>query len=158
MAASTASEHARVLGLGNEILADDAFGILVAREVQRRYPDAEVVCSSASGFDLLDNLLDVERLLVVDTVITGDCPPGTLRVFPARGIEPMAGGSPHFVGLAEVLRVAAALGMSLPREVAVIAVEAAECSTAGGAIDPAVTAAIPRAVELAGAFLRNDTS
>ncbi|HVN03393.1 MAG TPA: hydrogenase maturation protease, partial [Bryobacteraceae bacterium] len=130
MAASTATEHgARVLGLGNEILADDAFGILVAREVERRYPGAEIVCSSASGFDLLDNLLDVERLLVVDTVITGDCPPGTLRMFPARGIEPMAGGSPHFVGLAEVLCVAAALGMALPREVAVLAVEAAECST-----------------------------
>src|ERR1035438_2103763 len=51
MEAFTGSERAtvRLLGLGNEILADDAFGIHVAREVQRRFPgQVEVVCSSAS--------------------------------------------------------------------------------------------------------------
>jgi len=48
----------RLLGLGNEILADDAFGILAAREVARRFQgQIEVVQSSSAGYDLMDHLL-----------------------------------------------------------------------------------------------------
>lgn len=156
MAVSTGTEdRIRLLGLGNDILADDAFGILVAQEVQRDYPDLEVTCSSAAGFDLLDDLLDVKRLLVVDTVITGTCPPGTMRVFHAGQIAAMPGGSPHTLGLPELLRVAECLGSAVPREIAVIAVEAVDCSTVGGTMHPAVKSAMPRAVELVGEFLRS---
>jgi hydrogenase maturation protease len=142
--------------MGNEILADDAFGILVAREVQRRFgARVDVVCSSASGFHLLDDVLGTRRLLVVDTVVTGKSKPGTLRVFAEKDIRLVPGETPHGIGLFEVLRVARKLGLPAPEDVSIIGVEAWDCTTVGGDIHPDVQAAVPRAVELVGRFLAN---
>ena len=146
----------RLLGLGNEILADDAFGILVAREVERRFQgQIEVAHSSAAGYDLMEHLLGARRLLVVDTIVTGRVKPGAISVFTADRVQPAPGGSPHFLGLFEVLAVGRKLDLDVPKETIVIAVEASDCTTVGGPIHPDVQAAIPAAVELVGRFLAN---
>ncbi len=140
----------RLLGLGNEILADDAFGIRVAERVSRRFGAAiEVVCSSAAGFHLLDDVLGARRLVVVDTVMTGDVKPGTLRVFREQHVQLAFGGAPHASGLFDVLVKARTLGLPVPEEVTIVAVEAADCTTVGGAMHPDVERAIEDAVELA---------
>jgi hydrogenase maturation protease len=205
MEACTETECAvRLLGLGNELLADDAFGILVAREVERRQalwgrqaqraprlptgfrgrrpcfarvdrrkrlshlaptPRAEVVCSSASGFHLLDQILGASRLIVVDTLATPATRasvPGTIHVFRAgaqacgagaSACQPGSAAAPHFVGLFDVLAVAASLALPAPREVTVIGVEAADCVTVGGEMHPDVRAAVGKAAEIAEAML-----
>jgi hydrogenase maturation protease len=148
----------RLLGLGNEILADDAFGILAAREVARRFPgEIEVVQSSSAGYDLMDHLLGARRLLVVDTIVTGRARPGAISVFTADRVQPAPGGSPHFLGLFEVLAVGRKLHLDVPKEIIVIAVEASDCVTVGGPIHPDVQSAIPEVVELVGQFLANGT-
>ena len=160
MEASTEVESGvvRLLGLGNEILADDAFGVLVAQEVERRFQGRiEVAHSSAAGFDLLDHLLGVSRLLVVDTIVTGRAKPGAISVFTADRVQPAPGGSPHFLGLFEVLAVGRKLHLDVPKEIIVIAVEASDCVTVGGPIHPDVQSAIPEVVELVGQFLANGT-
>ena len=150
MGVSTATElPVRLLGLGNELLGDDAFGIRVAREVERRWgAGIDVVTSSAAGFYLMDHMLGSSRLLVVDTVQTGQMRPGAVRVFTEDQVRPVPGGSPHFLGLFDVLGVARELGLPAPAEVLIIAVEASYCTTLGGRMHPDVQAAIPRAVEL----------
>ena len=159
MAVSTENNSGvvRLLGLGNEILADDAFGILVAKEVERRFQGRiEVVHSSSAGYDLMDHLLGAQRLLVVDTIVTGRARPGAISIFTADRVQPAApGGSPHFLGLFEVLAVGRKLHLDVPREIIVIAVEASDCITVGGPIHPDVQAAIPEVVELVGRFLAN---
>jgi hydrogenase maturation protease len=148
----------RLLGLGNEILADDAFGILAAREVARRFQgQIEVVQSSSAGYDLMDHLLGARRLLVVDTIVTGRARPGAISVFTADRVQPAPGGSPHFLGLFEVLAVGRKLHLDVPKEIIVIAVEASDCITVGGPIHPDVQSAIPEVVELVGRFLANGT-
>ena len=148
----------RLLGLGNEILADDAFGILAAREVARRFQgQIEVVQSSSAGYDLMDHLLGARRLLVVDTIVTGRARPGAISVFTADRVQPAPGGSPHFLGLFEVLAVGRKLHLDVPKEIIVIAVEASDCITVGGPIHPDVQSAIPEVVELVGQFLANGT-
>jgi hydrogenase maturation protease len=147
----------RLLGLGNEILADDAFGILAAREVARRFQgQIDVVQSSSAGYDLMDHLLGARRLLVVDTIVTGRARPGAISVFTADRVQPAApGGSPHFLGLFEVLAVGKRLGLPVPEEMVVIAVEASDCTTVGGGMHPDVQSAIPEVVELVGRILAN---
>ena len=108
----------RILALGNDILGDDAFAFLVAQRVRERIPGVEVRCSSASGFHLLDDLLGVERLLVVDTVMTGNAPPGTVYVVREGDLEVTPGNSPHYTGIFETLSLARALHLNAPREVA----------------------------------------
>ncbi len=137
----------RLLGLGNELLADDAFGIIVAREAAARFPSLDVVMTSESGLALLDYLNGVPSLLIVDTIQTGRREPGTLYAFDADRLCTAPAAAPHGAGLREALDLARALGLSAPTEVRILAVEAADCVTLGGRMHPAVEAAIPAALD-----------
>src|ERR1035437_6988940 len=144
----------RVLGLGNEILGDDALGILVAREAEVRFgKDVEVVSSSQAGFHVMDELLGVSRLLVVDCIQTGAAKPGTVYVLDEHAIRPAPCVSSHSLGIFEVLAVARRLGLPVPAECVILAVEAADCTTVGGSMHPDVEAAIPVVLEWIGQFL-----
>lgn len=144
----------RVLGLGNEILGDDALGILVAREAEARFgKDVEVVSSSQSGFHVMDELLGVSRLLVVDCIQTGAAKPGTVYVLDEHAIPSAPGVSSHSLGIFEVLAVARRLGLPAPAECVILAVEAADCTTVGGSMHPDVAAAIPVVLEWIGQYL-----
>jgi hydrogenase maturation protease len=136
----------RILALGNDILGDDAFAFLVAQRVRERIPGVEVTCSSASGFHLLDDLLGVERLLVVDTVMTGTAPPGTVYVVREGDLEVTPGNSPHYTGIFETLSLARALHLNAPREVV------------GGPMHPAVEAVVPVIAEMVESTSRNFAS
>jgi hydrogenase maturation protease len=160
MGVSTGTDPSlRLLGLGNEILADDALGICVARAAERRFgTKLEVMTSSETGFNLLEKLLGASRLVVVDTIETGTAAPGTIFKLDEARMRPVPGGSPHFIGLFEVLAAARQLGLCVPDSgrVWIIAVEAADCATVGGPMHPAVAAAIPLAVEQIGRLLHEE--
>ena len=134
----------RILCLGNELLADDSLGSVVAEHVRQFAPaDVEVLSTPEAGFHLLDYVLNVHRLVVVDTVVTGTAPPGTIFAFHDHQLKAVPGGSPHYVGLCETLNLARTLGLPVAEEVFFLAVEAADCSTIGGEMHPAVLAAVP---------------
>ena len=144
----------RVLGLGNEILGDDALGILVAREVQARFGhEVGVVASSQAGFHLLDELLGVSRLVVVDSIQTGAAKPGTVYVLDEHAKRPVHSVSSHSLGIFEVLAVARTVGLPVPEECVILAVEASDCTTVGGSMHRDVEAAIPVLLEWIGQFL-----
>ncbi|MGO9096748.1 MAG: hydrogenase maturation protease [Bryobacteraceae bacterium] len=147
----------RVLGLGNEILADDALGILAARELARLYPPAEVevIESSQSGLHLLDYVTGVDRLVVIDTVQTGRAAPGEILVVREQDVRSAPGTAAHGTGLFDALAVARQLGFPVPADVVILAVEAADCLTLGGSMHPAVAAALPQVVAKAQALIRN---
>ncbi len=139
----------RVLGLGNEILGDDAVGILAARRVAECFPpeEVDVVSSSESGLHLLDQLVDVSRLIVIDSVQTGHDAPGTIYVVREEDVRSAPGSTPHGTGLFDTLALARTLGFRVPREVTILGIETADCLTLGGEMHPAVAAAIPEALE-----------
>lgn len=145
----------RMLCLGNDLLADDALGPLVAQRLrQLELPDVEVVETAETGFYLLELLLDCESLLVVDTIVSGNFPPGTVRLLREEDVSTVPGSSPHYVGLFEALTLGRALMLSVPERLTLIVVEAADCFTVGGAMHPAVTAAVPAVIEFARKTLR----
>ncbi len=155
MAACTATEaRIRVLGLGNEMLADDGIGILAAREIGRRFDGAvEVVCSQGSGFDLLDELAGATYAAVVDAVETGAAPPGTVHILTEEQVRSASAAGPHGLGLFEALAAVRRLGLPVPDRVVILAVEAADCVTVGGAMHPDVRAAAARVADTFGEFL-----
>lgn len=145
----------RVLGLGNEILADDALGILAARELARLFPPAEVevIESSQSGLHLLDYVTGVDRLVVIDTVQTGRAVPGEILVVREHDVRSAPGAAAHGTGLFDALALARQLGFPVPADVVILAVEAADCLTLGGPMHPAVAAALPQVVGRAQALI-----
>jgi hydrogenase maturation protease len=100
----------------------------------------------------MDDVLGASRLLVVDTILTGGARPGAVSILTADQMRPV-GGSPHFLGLFEVLALGKRLGLPVPEETIVIAVEAFDCTTVGGGMHPDVQSAIPEVVELVGRIL-----
>lgn len=150
---------ARVLCLGNELLGDDAFGIAVAARL-RQLPlaDVEIVDASVTGFHLLDHILGTRHLLVIDTVLTGTAAAGTIYRLEEKAFQSVPGPSPHYIGLFETLAVARRLGLSVPEDVTILAVEAADCTTLGGAMNPAVVAAMPVVIQLAKELLESFSS
>ena len=128
MEESTRSDFsARLLCLGNDILADDALGILVAETLRGRLPETvDVVSSMESGLSLLDHLVGVPRVIVIDSVQTGSAPPGTIFVLREEDISYSPGPSGHYMGLFEALALGKKLGMPVAEDVLVVAVEAGD--------------------------------
>jgi len=146
----------RVLCLGNDLLADDSLGIAFAEQFQQLAPaDVEVVSTPESGFHLLDYVLNVQRLVVVDTVLTGAAAPGTIYAFYDHELQGVPGSSPHYVGLNETLALARQLDLKVAEEVVFLAVEACDCKTLGGEMHPAVAAAIPRLLTMVQEMMRD---
>ncbi len=146
MSSSTAVRKVsmRVLCLGNDLLADDSLGSMVAEHIRQfAPPEVEVISTPETGFHLLDYVLNTCRLVVIDTVRTGTAPAGTIFVFRDGDLRAVPGRSPHYVGLYEVLALARRLGLPVAEEVVILAVEAADCTTVGGEMHSAVRAAIP---------------
>jgi hydrogenase maturation protease len=120
----------RILGLGNDLLADDRLGLVAASALARRFGDrVEAVCSATSGFDLLDDVVGASRLLVLDTLVTGAAPAGTVFEVEEGDVRTPQGGSPHYVGLFEALRLGRSLAVP---SVVDLAVEPEDVLTVGG--------------------------
>lgn len=143
-----------MLCLGNPLIADDGMGPAVADELRRRRVAADVAESSLAGLGLLDDLLGVDRLVVVDTVETGAGPPGTLRVVSGDEVEAGPAGWQHAMGLFESLSLARALGLDAPREVLLVAVEAGDLVSVGAPLTPPVRDRIPEVADLVEQMVR----
>ena len=113
----------------------------------------EVLETALTGMYLLEAVLGASRLIVVDTIVTGSVDPGTVLELKEGDLVGAPGGSPHYIGLFETLELARALGLEVPSEVDILAVEAGDCTTVGGAMTAPVTAAVPLVVERAMALI-----
>ncbi len=143
-------EKLLLLGLGNDILSDDAIGLDVVREVGRRLNGLErieVKESTEMGLSLLDFVVGFQRLVVVDAVQTGRAPPGHVHELDSHSLKTLSGSAPHCFGLGEVLALGRELGLPMPDQVRVFAVEVADPFTLGTQLTPKLRAAQPLVVE-----------
>lgn len=145
-----------LLGVGNLLLSDEGIGGRVVEEFQRRYlipQGVEAIDGGTMGMDLLPYLDDRTHLLVVDAVNTGTGKPGEVVRLeledPPSFFRTMV--SPHQLGLAEVLGVAAMTG-TMPPVITVIGIEPASLAT-GIDLSPVVESQMPRLIEMVRAEL-----
>jgi hydrogenase maturation protease len=168
----TAAQHTGttiVIGLGNPILGDDGAGWLVADAVEATLggtggargggagvgggarPDVVVERLAVGGLTLMEHLVGFRRAILVDAVVTGSDPPGTVRRLP---LEALPGGeaghvdSSHDATLRLALEAGRALGASLPDKLEIVTIEAATVLEVGEVLTPAVAVAIPVAADL----------
>jgi hydrogenase maturation protease len=142
---SESTGKVRVLCLGNDLVADDGIGLSAAAEIRRRLPGVEVVEEVLTGMYLIDQIIGVDRLIVVDAILTGDQPPGSVHVLHEGDVTIVPGVSPHYVGLFESLEIVHSLELGSP-DVTLVCVEVKDALTIGGAMSDEVRAAIPEVV------------
>jgi hydrogenase maturation protease len=132
-----------VLGLGNELAADDAVGLLVARAVREELDgEVDVTESSASGLALIEELAGYDRAVVVDAIHTGRTPPGTITEMGMAEVGAVVAPSVHHAGLPELAAVAGRLGLAFPGQTRVLAVEVVDPYTIGAPLSEPVAGAV----------------
>jgi hydrogenase maturation protease len=136
-----------VLGLGNPVLCDDGVGLVVAAAVLRLLeetpvPGADVLASTRAGFELLDLLQWYRRAILVDCLTVPDPVPGRVH---RLTLEDVSGSArlvnAHDLSLGNVFRLATRMGIPMPEEVDILAVEGGDTRTFTEGLTPAVAAA-----------------
>jgi hydrogenase maturation protease len=150
-----------VLGLGNTILSDDGVGVYTARALRDELAGrADIVEAELAGFDLVELLEGYERAVIIDAIeLDGETPgtvfrlaPGDMRITPRLV-------SFHDIDIVTALALGKRLGLEMPAEVVIYAVQVEDALTLGeeclpsvGAVIPALTAEI--AAELRGGSVK----
>jgi hydrogenase maturation protease len=143
-----------IVGCGNPAAGDDSAGLEIVRRLSERGDSGcDLRAETAPGVELLDVFPLADVILFVDAVTSGGVP-GTLYLtsLPSKELEPRALGSlsSHGWGLAEVLKLAQALGRTVPR-LYLLGIEAgtvAQGAPRSAAVEQAVALVVERISEL----------
>ena len=143
-----------VIGLGNPILTDDGVGVKVAYEVDKTLSDEmrehiSVTEASAGGLRLMEAMIGYDRVILIDAMLTGDGnKPGTIQrmtLDDLRTISPTQhSASAHDTTLVTALDAGRYLGIHLPEEIIIYAVEVENILDFSEEPTPAVADAIPK--------------
>jgi hydrogenase maturation protease len=132
--------------VGNPARSDDAVGPLIAEALGRRPMPVPVHLSSGEPGELLDLWSHLQRVVVVDAVVTGKGRPGTIHVLNASTdpLPVLCHASSHGIGVAESIELARSLHQ-LPPDVRLVGIEVGSLQP-GTALTAEVRRAIPDAV------------
>ena len=135
-----------VLGLGNDMLKDDAVGIRVAQKLEGIFPpEVEVRSTSSFGLALLDELIGREKVLVIDSYVPEEFVGSEIQECNLDAVGEAETVSPHFVGLGEIREIMRKLGLTFPREVRILAIPVSDPTTFSYEMTPAVAARVNEA-------------
>ncbi len=135
-----------LLGLGNDILSDDAIGLRVTSELCQRLghrADVSVCTTTEMGLSLLDHVAGFQELVIVDAVQTSRAPIGSVHEIDANDLSVLPTVSPHFLGLAETLALGRQLGLPMPRHTRILAIEVQDPFTVGERLTPELERSLP---------------
>ncbi len=138
-----------VLGIGNAVMSDDAFGCraIEALAARFRFPEGVTLLDGGTlGLDLLPRFEGVERLVVLDAIDMGE-PAGTPFRLEAQEVPRAFAGklSVHQMGVQDLLALAELQG-HLPNELVAWGVQPSSIEM-GLELSPEVEGALPEVIE-----------
>ena len=103
-----------------------------------------MIFAPVAGFGLLDLLNGRDKVLLIDSIVTGGVPPGTLHFFPMGTLTPSRNlTTSHQMSLPTALELGRQLGYQMPEHIDVLAVEVADVTT----LNESMTGQVRSAVE-----------
>ena len=142
-----------VLGLGNILLSDEGAGVKAVEELEHRYDCSsavQIVDGGTIGLELLPYFEGCSHILIIDAVKTGK-KPGTIVKIEDPPAYFRTRTSPHQIGLADVMGVAAITDI-LPRDITLFGIEPKQIST-GLDLSTEVAQNVSRLVDMVAAEL-----
>jgi hydrogenase maturation protease len=139
-----------VIGVGNVLMGDDAFGPHVIKVLEAFYyiePEVELIEAGTPGLGLADILNGLEIAYIFDAV-RAEGAPGTVKLFTTQDLlKPLQTTpvSPHDPGLLEALQLLQISG-GVPAELFLISVIPA--SYEGPGLSPAIKDSIEKAISV----------
>jgi hydrogenase maturation protease len=149
-----------VLGIGNDILGDDAVGIHIARELARQVSpaQADVRETGATGLNLIEMITGYDRLIVADAILTNlKTGAGKIHRLELKDLNETDGSiTPHEAGLRNTIELGKQLFPGLmPETVVIFGVQIQDVSEISIEMSPKVKAAMPKVVKMILAELEN---
>jgi len=154
-----------VVGLGNPILGDDGVGWRVAEEVSAqsgiplgdaplpglstRNPNPVTIeCYALAGLSLMERLVGYDRVILIDSLNTGQYAQGEVVSFTLDGMADLTYGhsaSAHDVSLKNALKMGRSMAEILPEDahVYIVAIEAQHVYDFKEELSPEIAAAVP---------------
>jgi len=134
-----------ILGLGNPILRDDGVGIKVAKEIGRRLISSSIEVKEASiaGLDLLELIQGYTKVVLIDSIQVRGKMPGEILPLDLNDLRlTLRLSSPHDVNFATALELGKKLGLNLPQEIRIYAIQVEDISTFDENCSPSIEKAI----------------
>jgi hydrogenase maturation protease len=147
-----------IIGIGSLLRGDDIIGIKVAEAIEREaLPlDVKVATTTAAGLALLDLLTGYDRAFIVDAIQTRQGVPGSVyRLALDELPAPPNSFTVHDVSLRSAIDIGQKMGLPLPSQTVVFAIEVADVTPLRESCTPQVEDAVPKAVSLVLEELRN---
>lgn len=143
-----------VLAIGNEIMGDDAAGLIAARELRKHYHSkVDILEAHTAGFTLLDILEGYDKALLLDTVYNENSRVHKIRELTRNDLAVNTSMSPHYAGLPELIRLSEKLYMKFPDELRAFVMEIHEKGVLREGLTMEAKALIPDFVEKASSVL-----
>jgi hydrogenase maturation protease len=142
-----------LIGLGNPILGDDGIGWKVVEYIQNHCSlpaSVETDYLALGGISLMERLIGYDSAILVDAIVTGQYPIGSVLCFEIDELPDHAAGhlsSTHDTTLPLALQMGRSLGARLPDRITIVAVESQNVYDFSEDLTPAVNAAVPTAAE-----------
>ena len=150
-----------IIGLGNTVLSDDGAGVYVARLLAGRFDtdDVSVVEMDAAGMNLMETLGGFDRAFLIDAILLNNEIPGT--VFRLRTddlqITPRL-SSCHDIDIVTALELGRQLGLHMPEEVTILAIQGDDMKTLCEECTPTVEAVLEPLADEVEALVRGKES
>jgi hydrogenase maturation protease len=156
-----------VIGLGNPLLTDDGVGVKVAYEIEKELVDemreyVDVTEVSAGGLRLMEAMVGYDRVILIDAILQqNDNQPGKITrmtLDDLRAISPTQhSASAHDTTLVTALDAGRELGLSLPDEIIIFAIEVENVMDFSEEPTPNVASAIPKVKDAVFEELRSNS-
>ncbi len=146
--------------MGNPIVRNDQVGLLVGRllagQGRAGLPgDVEFREFTGSPLALAGQIQGFQRVALIDSILTGRWPPGTVVSFSREELlDESCGPCPHGLNVPAALAAALRLGLHLPRELHLVGIEVGSLSRFGEVPEERLASALPAVAAAVLAALR----
>lgn len=125
-----------VLGMGNVVLSDDGIGPYVVRRAEQLLGNlkdhVDFKENYSGGLDILYDIAGYDNVVIVDSVLTGTCEPGTCITYTTADFDHLElkrlVGS-HGINLPTVLETGRRCGYKMPEELIIFGIESEDVTT-----------------------------
>jgi hydrogenase maturation protease len=139
-----------IIGVGNPMLSDDSVGLRVVGHLAERLKDCADITTLQSytgGISLMEAMRGYEKAIIIDAILTECGKPGTIHALTPSDLRQSRNvHSTHDANLAVALELGRMVGLPLPEQVKIWAVEAQDVETFGEALTEQVERAVPSVV------------
>ncbi len=132
-------------------MCDDAVGLRVVKAIEELHLDGvSTVEACASGLDLIEIMLDYQKVIIVDAIMNSSNPPGTVMTLtPEDFSATVHGTNPHEANIATTIELGRALEPErMPEEIFLVAIEVVDVYTVSETMTAPVEAAMDNAIKV----------